>query len=111
MIRTVWPYLAVMLLAAGVFPALERKLRWRMFSFMPPIVLTYLTVTLLAVLGTWELNEPIRAAQSAGCPCATARRPASSRPSAPGRPDSYPDDPPQMSVHKPGRAALLSRYR
>ncbi|MEO8160299.1 MAG: DUF819 family protein [Arenimonas sp.] len=65
MIRTVWPYLAVMLLAAGIFPALERRLRWRMFSFMPPIVLTYLGVTLLAVLGAWELNEAIKSAQSA----------------------------------------------
>jgi uncharacterized membrane protein len=32
---------------------------------VPPIVLTYLSVTLLAVLGTWEINESIKAAQSA----------------------------------------------
>ena len=64
MIRTVWPYLAAMLLAAGVFPALERRFRWRLFEVMPPIVLTYLLVTLLAVCGAWEINPEIKAAQS-----------------------------------------------
>ena len=64
MIRTVWPYLAAMLLAAGTFPALERRFRWRLFSVMPPIVLTYLLVTLLAVFGAWEINDEIRVAQS-----------------------------------------------
>jgi uncharacterized membrane protein len=57
MIRTAWPYLAVMLLAAGVFPALERRYHWRVFSFAPPIVLTYLLVTALAVAGLWQ-NTP-----------------------------------------------------
>jgi uncharacterized membrane protein len=40
MIHTVWPYLAVMLLAAGLFPALERRYGWRVYKVMPPIVLT-----------------------------------------------------------------------
>ena len=65
MIRTMWPYLAVMLLAAGIFPALERRLRWRLFGVLPPIVLTYLLVTLLAVVGLWQVNDEIKAAQSA----------------------------------------------
>lgn len=64
MIQTLWPYLAVMLLAAGIFPALERRFAWRFFSVLPPIVLTYLLVTLLAVLGLWEVNDEIRTAQS-----------------------------------------------
>ncbi len=64
MIRTLWPYLAVMLLAAGIFPVLERRFAWRFFSVLPPIVLTYLLVTLLAVLGLWEVNDEIRTAQS-----------------------------------------------
>ena len=38
MIHTVWPYLAVMLLAAGLFPALERRTGWRVFNVLPPIV-------------------------------------------------------------------------
>jgi uncharacterized membrane protein len=65
MITTVWPYLAAMLLAAGVFPALERRTRWRFFEVVPPIVLTYLAVTLLAVLGLWQVNESIAATQKA----------------------------------------------
>ena len=51
MIETVWPYLAIMLLAAGLFPSLEKRYRWRFFSVLPPIVLTYLFVTALAVAG------------------------------------------------------------
>jgi len=64
MIHTAWPYLAVMLLAAGLFPALERRFRWRFFEVLPPIVLTYLLVTALAVTGLWQVNEEIRATQS-----------------------------------------------
>ena len=63
MIKTVWPYLAVMLLAAGIFPALERRTGWKLFAILPPIVLTYLSVTALAVLGLWEVNAEIQAAQ------------------------------------------------
>jgi uncharacterized membrane protein len=62
-IHTVWPYLAVMLLAAGLFPAVERRFNWRIFNVLPPIVLTYLFVTSLAVSGLWTVNDEIRAAQ------------------------------------------------
>lgn len=64
MIHTVWPYLAVMLLAAGLFPALERRTGWRVFNVLPPIVLVYLLVTALAVSGLWQVNAQIQAAQS-----------------------------------------------
>ena len=64
MIQTVWPYLAVMLLAAGLFPAVERRSGWKLFSVLPPIVLTYLLVTALAVSGLWQVNAEIHAAQS-----------------------------------------------
>jgi uncharacterized membrane protein len=63
-IHTVWPYLAVMLLAAGVFPALERRFGWRVFTVLPPIVFTYLLVTALAVSGLWQVNAEIKSAQS-----------------------------------------------
>ncbi|KZC17763.1 hypothetical protein RHOFW510R12_06390 [Rhodanobacter sp. FW510-R12] len=63
-IHTVWPYLALMLLVAGLFPAVERRFGWKVFSVLPPIVLTYLFVTALAVSGLWQVNEEIRAAQS-----------------------------------------------
>nr|WP_245187991.1 DUF819 family protein [Frateuria flava] len=53
-----------MLLAAGLFPALERRTGWRVFNVLPPIVFTYLLVTALAVSGLWQVNEEIRTAQS-----------------------------------------------
>lgn len=63
MIRTVWPYLALMLLVAGLFPTLERRYGWRVFAVLPPIVLTYLLVTALAVSGLWQVNADIRGVQ------------------------------------------------
>ena len=63
MIQTVWPYLAVMLLAAGIYTFLERRTGWKLFSFAPPIVLVYLSVTALAVLGLWQVTPEIKAAQ------------------------------------------------
>src|SRR5688500_20270517 len=63
MIDTVWPYVAILLLAAGLFPTLERRYGWRLFSVLPPIVLTYLFVTALAVAGAWQASDDITAAQ------------------------------------------------
>ena len=65
MIETVWPYLAIMLLAAGLFPSLEKRYRWRFFSVLPPIVLTYLFVTALAVAGVWSSTGEVQSAQRA----------------------------------------------
>ncbi|TCV93901.1 putative membrane protein [Luteibacter rhizovicinus] len=64
MIQSVWPYLAVMLLAAGFWPAIERRFGWKVFEVLPPIVLTYLMVTALSVAGLWGASEEIHAAQS-----------------------------------------------
>ncbi|HXO99252.1 MAG TPA: DUF819 family protein, partial [Luteibacter sp.] len=64
MIQSVWPYLAVMLLAAGFWPAIERRFGWKVFEILPPIVLTYLTVTALSVAGLWTASEEIHAAQN-----------------------------------------------
>jgi len=63
MIDTVWPYVAILLLSAGLFPTLERRYGWRLFSVLPPIVLTYLLVTALAVSGAWQASDAITAAQ------------------------------------------------
>lgn len=63
MIQTVWPYLALMPLAAGVFPSLEKRYQWRVFSVLPPIVWTYLFVTALAVSGLWTATPEIQEAQ------------------------------------------------
>lgn len=65
LIVTVWPYLALMLLIAGVFPVIERRTGWKLFTVMPPVVLVYLTVTALAVAGAWTVNDDIQQAQSA----------------------------------------------
>ncbi|HXS88259.1 MAG TPA: DUF819 family protein [Steroidobacteraceae bacterium] len=63
MIETLWPYLAIMLIAAGLFPSLEKRYRWRFFSVLPPIVLTYLFVTALAVGGLWSPTGEVQSAQ------------------------------------------------
>jgi uncharacterized membrane protein len=65
MIETVWPYAAVMLLSAGLFPSLENRYRWRFFSVLPPIVLSYLFVMALAVAGVWSPTPEIQGAQRA----------------------------------------------
>jgi len=62
-IQSVWPYLAVMLLAAGFWPAIERRFGWKVFEILPPIVLTYLTVTALSVAGLWTASPEIHLAQ------------------------------------------------
>lgn len=63
MIETTWPYLAIMLLAAGLFPSLEKKFGWRIFSVLPPIVFTYLFVTALAVVGLWSPTAEVQSTQ------------------------------------------------
>ncbi|WP_413624182.1 DUF819 domain-containing protein [Luteibacter sp. Lutesp34] len=63
MIQSVWPYLAVMLLAAGFWPAIERRFGWKVFDILPPIVLTYLMVTALSVAGLWTATPEIHEAQ------------------------------------------------
>jgi uncharacterized membrane protein len=65
MIETVWPYLAIMPLAAGLFPSLEQRYQWRVFAVLPPIVWTYLLVTALAVGGLWSATAEIQGAQRA----------------------------------------------
>jgi len=63
MITSVWPYLAVMLISAGLFPSLEKRFGWRVFNVLPPIVWTYLLVTALAVAGVWSSTPEIQVAQ------------------------------------------------
>lgn len=63
MIESPWAYAALLLLCAGLFPFLEKRLSWRIFGVLPSIVLTYLMVTALSVLGFWQLNPEIQASQ------------------------------------------------
>jgi uncharacterized membrane protein len=53
-----------MLLAAGFWPAIERRFGWKVFEILPPIVLTYLTVTALSVAGFWTASPEIHTAQN-----------------------------------------------
>ena len=57
MIETAWPFVAVLLLAAALFPLLEAHTRARLFEVLPPIVLLYLLVTALAVAGAWSATD------------------------------------------------------
>ncbi len=63
MITTDWQFAAVLMLAAAVFPALAQRFRWRIFDVLPPIVLTYLFVTALAVAGVWGTTPAVQATQ------------------------------------------------
>lgn len=63
MIESVWPYLAVMFISAGLFPSLEARFGWRVFNVLPPIVWTYLFVTALAVAGVWSATPEIQSTQ------------------------------------------------
>jgi uncharacterized membrane protein len=55
--------MAVMLIAAGLFPSLEQRFQWRVFAVLPPIVWTYLFVTALAVAGVWSSTPEIQSTQ------------------------------------------------
>lgn len=64
MIQTVWPFLGLMLVVAGFFPALERRTGWRIFDVLPPIVMVYLSITAMAIAGVWQVTPAIHQAQS-----------------------------------------------
>ncbi|MGN6236128.1 DUF819 family protein [Dyella sp.] len=64
MIQTVWPFLGLMLVVAGFFPALERRTGWRIFDVLPPIVMVYLSITAMAIVGVWQVTPAIHQAQS-----------------------------------------------
>jgi uncharacterized membrane protein len=58
-------FAAVLLLIAGVFPMVAGRRPWRLFEVVPPIVLSYLVTTCLAVAGFWKATPPIAAVQEA----------------------------------------------
>ena len=59
MIDSAWPFLALMLLCAGVFPTIERTWGGRVFKVLPPIVITYLLLTTLAVARVWSRSPAV----------------------------------------------------
>jgi uncharacterized membrane protein len=63
MIASAWTYIALLLVCAGLFPFLEKRVGWRIFKVLPPIVLTYLLVTGLSVVGVWDMGEELKLTQ------------------------------------------------
>ncbi len=63
MIQSAWAYVGLLLVCAGVFPFLEKRMAWRIFTVLPPIVLTYLAVTALSVAGFWQADADMAAAR------------------------------------------------
>jgi uncharacterized membrane protein len=64
MIESPVPFLAVVLLLAGIPPAVAAWRPMRLFRVLPPIVLSYLAATLLAGLGGWRATAEIREVQT-----------------------------------------------
>jgi len=52
-------YLFVLAIIATFLSGLEEKTKWKIFKFIPAVVLIYAATMLLASLGVWELNEEI----------------------------------------------------
>ena len=63
MIQNACAYVGLLLLCAGLFPFLEKRMAWRIFTVLPPIVLTYLAVTALSVAGFWQAGDEMAGAR------------------------------------------------
>lgn len=65
MIESPAPSAAILLLIAGVFPAVAARFPARVFEVLPPIVLSYATATILALAGCWRSGPGIDAVRTA----------------------------------------------
>lgn len=63
MIQNAWAYVGLLLICAGIFPFFEKRMGWRIFSVLPPIVLIYLAVTALSVAGFWQMDTEMTVAR------------------------------------------------
>lgn len=61
MLESGFAYLAVLVALAGVLKFTGERVGGRLFEYLPPIVLLYLSVMLLSSLGAWEKNPHIDA--------------------------------------------------
>lgn len=57
-------FAGVLLLVAGVFPAVAARFPARLFEILPPIVLSYAAATALAMAGCWRAGPGIEAVRS-----------------------------------------------
>ncbi len=64
MIESPVAFVALLLLLAGVFPAVAARFPARVFEILPPIVLSYAAATVLAMAGSWRSTSEIDAVRS-----------------------------------------------
>jgi uncharacterized membrane protein len=60
-LETGFSYLAVLVAVAGGLKMAERRWPSRLFEYLPPIVLLYLTVMLLSTVGLWQKTASVNA--------------------------------------------------
>ncbi|MFQ3236504.1 MAG: putative membrane protein [Paraglaciecola sp.] len=59
MITTAFAYITALLFIAGSLTLLEQKTRWKLFEYLPAIVLLYFSVMVLSTLGLWQKTDAI----------------------------------------------------
>jgi len=57
MITNGFTYVAVLICLAAAMITLEKKTGWKLFEYLPPVVLIYLLAMLLCTIGTWDMKE------------------------------------------------------
>ena len=63
MIESPAAFVALLLLLAGLVPVVAGHWKWRWFEVLPPIVISYMATTVLAVAGCWRPTPEIQATQ------------------------------------------------
>ncbi|MDD3118937.1 MAG: DUF819 family protein [Victivallales bacterium] len=58
-------YIGALVFIAGSLKFLEKRTRWKIFEYLPPVVLVYLTGMLAATFGVWKLVPEINASGKA----------------------------------------------
>jgi uncharacterized membrane protein len=62
MITTAFTYITALLFIAGSLTLVQQKTRWKLFEYLPAIVLLYFSVMLFSTLGLWHKTESINGA-------------------------------------------------
>jgi len=57
MITNGFSYIAALLLFAGFLVILEKQTNWKVFKYVPPVVILYLGTMLLCTAGAWNLQD------------------------------------------------------
>ena len=59
MLTTAFTYIASLFAIAGTLKFLEEQMQWRIFTYLPAIVLLYFVVMLCSTFGLWERTEDV----------------------------------------------------